>query len=204
MESYFKLLINSANFAVAPPYFVDNPTIAAQVARVFPGLANSSTMVGITHLLLASLVYHYDYLVSTLPPTHAPLSSILFTGPTIRASLAPLLTPRNDATMLVTGVLPYVEIYRNLKKAPVQRKVTKKATTKKAVTKKAASAMPPTPQATPQATPSPAVPPPAPTSRMSLPKHFDTMMEYWSDKPGLQRESLASTDDVAKSDSSDT
>ncbi|OQR83982.1 hypothetical protein ACHHYP_14055 [Achlya hypogyna] len=73
-------------------------------------------MVGLAHLLLASLVYHYDYLVSTLPPTHALLSSILFTDPTIRSSLAPLLAPLNDATMLVTGVPPYVEIYRNLRK----------------------------------------------------------------------------------------
>ncbi|OQR82152.1 hypothetical protein ACHHYP_16364 [Achlya hypogyna] len=132
MERYFKyeqagdqfvgrvvsgLPINGANFAIAPPHFVDNnnPTISMQVARIFPGLANSPSMVGIAHLLLASLVYHYDYLVSTLPPTHALLSSILFTDTTIRSSLAPLLAPLNDATMLVTGVPPNVEIYRNLK-----------------------------------------------------------------------------------------
>ncbi|OQR80929.1 hypothetical protein ACHHYP_16995 [Achlya hypogyna] len=35
------------------------------------------------------------------------------------------------------------------------------------------------------------------------PSHYDIMLEYWSEKPGMQRETLASTDDVAETDSSE-
>ncbi|CAK4179851.1 unnamed protein product, partial [Aphanomyces euteiches] len=36
------------------------------------------------------------------------------------------------------------------------------------------------------------------TKADSLPSHYDIMVEYWSEKRGMQRDNLASTDDVMK------
>ncbi|OQR85439.1 hypothetical protein ACHHYP_20576 [Achlya hypogyna] len=73
-------------------------------ARVFPGLAAAPWLVRVARILLASLVYHFDYLVATLPPTHALFSSVLFTDPTMQ-----------DSEMIISGVPPYVEFYRKIK-----------------------------------------------------------------------------------------
>ncbi|OQR85487.1 hypothetical protein ACHHYP_11771 [Achlya hypogyna] len=84
-------------------------------ARVFPGLAAAPWLVGVARLLLVSLVYQFDYLVATLPPTHALFSSVLVTDPTMRSTLKPLLAPMEASEMMISGVPPYVEIYRKIK-----------------------------------------------------------------------------------------
>jgi hypothetical protein len=76
------LLMNNARFSVLPPHLADNcaAVVDPHVASTFSGLVASLHLHGIMRLLLASFVYHYDYLLNKLPVMHSILSTSLFRG----------------------------------------------------------------------------------------------------------------------------
>ncbi|KAG9414613.1 hypothetical protein AC1031_021981 [Aphanomyces cochlioides] len=74
------LPINSGNFSALPPHFdvASDDDVVNAVKVMFPSLSTVSSMVSILPLLLASLVYHSDFLAATLPLRHPLLSSPMF------------------------------------------------------------------------------------------------------------------------------
>ncbi|OQR82239.1 hypothetical protein ACHHYP_16339 [Achlya hypogyna] len=114
------LPLNQSAFSVLTPHFPNEHVAAAEVAvsLVFPSLNSVTSMSGVMRHCLASLVYHADYLVATLPPTHALLSTALFRSSTLLAVLISNIQTTSSA-LQPTGVPPYVEIYRQLDEARV-------------------------------------------------------------------------------------
>ncbi|KAF0710697.1 hypothetical protein AaE_012419 [Aphanomyces astaci] len=74
-------------------------------------------MSGVLRLLLASLVYHYDFLVAHLQPNHPLLSTALFVEPGLAASLRLFVICGLESQCLVaSGIPPHVELMRQLDK----------------------------------------------------------------------------------------
>ncbi|ETV76575.1 hypothetical protein H257_09574 [Aphanomyces astaci] len=90
------LSLNSADFAVLPPHFSGgNDLVVGQAVQImFPSLCSEIHLVPILQLILASLVYHRNFLIGSLPPHHALLSTSLFTNPDLfaKSSIASALS----------------------------------------------------------------------------------------------------------------
>ncbi|KAH9133211.1 hypothetical protein AeRB84_020668 [Aphanomyces euteiches] len=113
------LPVNSANFSVLPPHFPnpDDPVVVEALKVVFPSLHALFHLQGVLRLCLASIVYHHEFLVSTLPSTHALLSSTLFRNNSILQRLKCIVQHGCESTTLqASGVPPHVELYRTLAK----------------------------------------------------------------------------------------
>ncbi|KAE9052354.1 hypothetical protein PR001_g597 [Phytophthora rubi] len=110
------LPLNKARFAALPPHFSSpvSSTVEVDVARVFPGLVDADELRPILHLCLASLVYHGDYLLENLAPSHALLSTYLFRDPIAMARLRSQVITCDSPWMRPTGTPPYIEIYKQL------------------------------------------------------------------------------------------
>ncbi|ETV87191.1 hypothetical protein H257_02166 [Aphanomyces astaci] len=109
------LPLNSAGFAQLPPHFdaTDSATVTSAVRYMFPRLSKNVALLGVLKLGLASLVFHADYLRSTLPASHAVLHTAIFRDDELRVKLRSLLRS-SSATLAPTGLPPYVELYRQL------------------------------------------------------------------------------------------
>ncbi|OQR82248.1 hypothetical protein ACHHYP_16331 [Achlya hypogyna] len=114
------LPLNQSAFSVLPPHFPNNHVAAVEVAvpLVFPSLNSVTSISGVLRHCLASLVFHDDYLVAPLPPTHALLSRALFRSSTFLTDFISHIQTTSSARQ-PTGILPYVEIYRQLDEACV-------------------------------------------------------------------------------------
>ncbi|KAF0702353.1 hypothetical protein AaE_015995 [Aphanomyces astaci] len=98
------------------PHFdaTDSATVTNAVRYMFPRLSKNVALLGVLKLGLASLVFHADYLRSTLPASHAVLHTAIFRDDELRVKLRSLLRS-SSATLALTGLPPYVELYRQLK-----------------------------------------------------------------------------------------
>ena len=66
-------------------------------------------------VLLASLIYHYDFLIDNLPPKHPLLSTVIFTDLALKTILSErLLSGLTSPRMLATGIPPHVELLRQM------------------------------------------------------------------------------------------
>ena len=104
------LPLESSSFSVLPPMFVHRDNIVEEAIRMcFPQLLH--TMREIAEFCLASVVYHKDYLIKTLPKHHLLFSSPLFRDRRLLKDLngkveCRLPTPTCDIRS--TGLLFYV------------------------------------------------------------------------------------------------
>ncbi|KAF0703640.1 hypothetical protein AaE_015287 [Aphanomyces astaci] len=113
------LPVNSEEFAVLPPYFANNDdaTVVEMLQLTFPSVCHLGHLAGVLQFALASLVFHRDYLVATLPSTHALLHTPLFCSEVARESLGANLTRGTIIGFLrPTGIPPHVEIYKKMEK----------------------------------------------------------------------------------------
>ncbi|ETV78485.1 hypothetical protein H257_08009 [Aphanomyces astaci] len=116
------LPLNSADFAVLPPHFSGgNDLVVGQAVQImFLSICSEIHLVPILQLILASLVYHRNFLIGSLPPHHALLSTSLFTNPDLFASLTTIVISGSTSSCLrANGIPPYVEMYRKLEKNEV-------------------------------------------------------------------------------------
>ncbi|KAF0735078.1 hypothetical protein Ae201684P_002905 [Aphanomyces euteiches] len=112
------LPINSVDLSILPPHFTNAPSefISDTIAIVFPKLVSQSHLHGALRLLLASLVYHCDFIKKMLPFNHPLLSTALFTTHGFIESLRPMLfSGLNSPHLTPTGIPPFVELLRHLK-----------------------------------------------------------------------------------------
>ncbi|KAF0713999.1 hypothetical protein AaE_011663 [Aphanomyces astaci] len=111
------LPVNISDFSVLPPYFAnpDDPDVAAVLRVMFPRVCHLSHMIGVLRLVLASLVFHSEYLAAALPSSHALLQTALFCSVNTRESLMTnLAVPNSVTTLRSTGIPPHIEIYKKL------------------------------------------------------------------------------------------
>ncbi|RLN89582.1 hypothetical protein DYB28_001917 [Aphanomyces astaci] len=92
----------------------DPATVTNAVRYMFPGHSKNVALLGVLKLGLASLVFHADYLRSTLPASHTVLHTAIFRYDELQENLRSLLRS-SSATLALTGLPPYVELYRQLK-----------------------------------------------------------------------------------------
>ncbi|EGZ23673.1 hypothetical protein PHYSODRAFT_376258, partial [Phytophthora sojae] len=74
----------------------------------FPSLPSSARAIG--GFVLASLVYHADFLRSRLPPTHPVMQSALFANSATVRRLQQLLAPPGSQDITLTGIPPHVAL----------------------------------------------------------------------------------------------
>jgi hypothetical protein len=100
------LPLNGADFALLPPHFIqnDDDVVCATVADMFPAFKSSSNLQDKLKLCLASLVYHSDYLRSTMPQSHPLLSTFVFRRPDIIKALKATLVEHESPWMVLTGI----------------------------------------------------------------------------------------------------
>ncbi|KAH9122377.1 hypothetical protein AeMF1_006297 [Aphanomyces euteiches] len=111
------LSVNSSDFSILPPHFPDpdDPILVGALKMSFPTLHNISHLGGVLRLILASLVYHFDYLTTMLPASHPLLSTPLFVNDSVRVYLQSVLQSGLDSKFLrASGVPPHVEVYKKL------------------------------------------------------------------------------------------
>ena len=111
------LPVNSASFAVLPPHFNDQNESVVQNSLIlmFPNLASTEHLIPVLRLVLASLVFHFDFLLNSLPKNHSLLYTPLFRDGTMRHELAKLLISGVSSKYLTaTGIPPHVEVYKKL------------------------------------------------------------------------------------------
>ncbi|KAH9123258.1 hypothetical protein AeMF1_005711 [Aphanomyces euteiches] len=113
------LPINCANLAILPPHFEngDDTTVLNILKLMFPIAYQHSHLHGVLHLLLSSLVFHYDFLVDLLPSNHPLFSTTLFVDPTVRSQLnINIVSSLESSKMYPTGVPPHVELLKQIAK----------------------------------------------------------------------------------------
>ncbi|KAH9139324.1 hypothetical protein AeRB84_016405 [Aphanomyces euteiches] len=111
------LPVNSAQFAILPPHFSNSnhPAVINMLRLMFPNLTTMSHLYSVIRLILASLVYHHDFLVEILPPQHALLSSALFRNRSSQQFLESLLITGDESPIMrSTGIPPHIEVYKKL------------------------------------------------------------------------------------------
>ena len=105
-----------AEFASVGPYFKDNDEIQAGMEKVFPNLPDNLKEIGKN--VLASLVYHSDFLLQTLPANDAVLKSVLFRDRNLLSSLKSLAIvslPGDSNGRFATGVPPHISIITEMR-----------------------------------------------------------------------------------------
>jgi hypothetical protein len=104
------LPFQSSGFAMLPPFFANiDDEVRATAADQFPGAP--ATMHGAVVFLLASLVFHSDYLLAVLPATHPLLNTQLFRTHGLIASLKARVAgcnSQNEDTIRASGVPPHI------------------------------------------------------------------------------------------------
>jgi hypothetical protein len=102
------LHLNSSSFEVLPPHLKDNMNSAVRdgVHNTFSALASDSHLQPTLKLCLASLVFHYNYLLSVLPMTHSLRGTILFRVNNTSKLLEDQLVRSDSSWMTPTGIPP--------------------------------------------------------------------------------------------------
>ncbi|KAH9110150.1 hypothetical protein AeMF1_014962, partial [Aphanomyces euteiches] len=114
------LPVNSADFALLPPHFSnpDTPEVVSMVRLMFPHLCKISHLFGVLRLVLASLVYHHEFLLSKLTSTHALLQTPLLSTYGVVERLSSELVEIDDSKILrASGIPPHIYVYKKLDKA---------------------------------------------------------------------------------------
>ena len=113
------LPIDSPEFASLPPHFkqgTESQLIKRALGMVFPNMPFHLTAIG--EFAMASLVYHHEYLVKNLPPTHPLMNSVLFRTSHLYDELSPFVVcveKETDAPIRATGIPAHVTILSQLK-----------------------------------------------------------------------------------------
>ena len=109
---------NSSDFSILPPHFGNQPDIelSNHVKVMFPTLYEVPHLQGVLKLVLASLVYHYEFITENMRG-HAILSTPLFCNPGMRLYLQSILISGFESAVLrPSGIPPHVELFRKLDK----------------------------------------------------------------------------------------
>lgn len=110
------LPLSSSKFACLPPHFTKDSAgdIDPVIKIVFPCVWQRCPQLrGVLALCLASLAYHCDFLVSSLPLNHPLLSTPLFADVSMLARVRPFLT--TSSTLLhPTGIPPHISIHARI------------------------------------------------------------------------------------------
>ena len=111
-----------AEFALLPPFFdifespADHAAVDEAIHACFPII--SVSMQRVIRLVMASVVYHREFLRSVLPPSHPLLRTAIFRNPDMMSRLARLVVcrlPKPDDFMKVTGIPAHVSILRDMR-----------------------------------------------------------------------------------------
>jgi len=107
---------NDSMFASLPPHFRNNSgsSITSCLSTMFPVLVGELILSDILRRCLASLVYHSEVLVDTLPSSHPLLSTLIFTNPIVLNDLRSKLVVGGSQRMQPSGIPPYIELCRKL------------------------------------------------------------------------------------------
>jgi hypothetical protein len=110
------LPINSSDFDVVGPLFSDSASqhVVEYLKIIFPGI--HAEFMHVAENILASLVYHADFLQETLHPSHPAKQSILFRDSSVLATLRPLVvcSLQNRVHISPTGIPPHTSLLREL------------------------------------------------------------------------------------------
>ena len=111
------LPLGSGDFATLPPHFQpgSDSVVAAAGRLVFPRLWAHQTLHGVLSMCLASLVFHMDFLINTLPAKHPLLASVLFGDMQLATGLRSNVTLTSN-TMQPTGIPPHVALHVQLER----------------------------------------------------------------------------------------
>ena len=113
------LPLSNSGFACLPPHF---PSEADDIIRdsidvVFPNVWRAyPNLFGVLSLCLASLVFHHDFLQTTLPPKHQLLFTPLFANRNLYESLKVIVAKTSDH-LVPTGIPPHVAIHCQIQDA---------------------------------------------------------------------------------------
>ncbi|RHY23855.1 hypothetical protein DYB32_009043, partial [Aphanomyces invadans] len=109
------LPLGSGDFAVLPPHFQAGSEIVVAAAGKlnFPRLWAHQSLHGVLTKFLASLAFHMDFLVNTLPAKHPLLASVLFGDMQLATDLQSIVKLTSD-TMQPTGIPPRVALHVQL------------------------------------------------------------------------------------------
>ena len=106
---------DSSEFSILPPHFADpaDDVVVNAIKTVFPSIHNHDGVRFVLPFLLASLVYHYDFLDTTLAADHRIRTTPLFLSTSIVEDLKPLVLCGLDSPVLTpTGIPSTVKILR--------------------------------------------------------------------------------------------
>ena len=104
-----------AEFASVGPYFLDSDVLNQSVELVFPSLP--PTMREIGKHVLASIVYHHEFIMQTLPRSHPVKRSLIFRSEALLNSLKPLVVvslPGDSSGRFATGVPPHITLLNRM------------------------------------------------------------------------------------------
>jgi len=103
----------SADFGLLPPHF-NRPLSDDELILVFPSLGKIDSLKGVLHFLIASVVFHIDFLQSNLKPGCSFFQSAL-ANPAKRAIFQPSLVSGHVSSIITpTGLPPHVVVIQLL------------------------------------------------------------------------------------------
>jgi len=110
------LPIGSSEFALLPPMFTNiTPLVRSAMQLAFPALP--TTLAGAAPYFLASIVYHRQWLLQTMPATHPIHQTRLFARPDLLDQLAGHVVCRrylSGDVIRPTGIPPHVDLLCNI------------------------------------------------------------------------------------------
>ena len=112
------LPVNNSNFSILPPHFPSeqDSELNECIKNMFPTISTVPHLHGVLKLVLASLVYHYEFLIQTMSG-HALLSTPLFCNPEMVTYLrSKLIFGFESPVLRSAGIPPHVELYKRLDK----------------------------------------------------------------------------------------
>ena len=112
------LPIDSPDFCLLPPHFkgADTQLIRRALGLVFPNIPGRLNAIG--EFAMASLVYHRQYLLDTLPQSHPLFASVLFRTSELYDQLKVYVEctqPNNKSMLRATGIPAHVSILSKMK-----------------------------------------------------------------------------------------
>ena len=118
------LPLDKAEFATLPPYFRwsdgdERAFVSSYISEMFPGITTKLYLVA--EYAVASVVYHSEFLMKTLPKEHALLATCLFTQQGILQRMKKMVTVEGDGRRC-TGIPANVTILRGMEGLEASRK----------------------------------------------------------------------------------
>jgi hypothetical protein len=111
------LPLEKPEFAIVGPYFVQSANVSQYIEAIFNNIP--ATLFEVAENVLASLVYHSNFLITTIPQDHPALQSILFRDFTLLDTLKPLVKcgvlGDNGNHKVATGIPPHTSLLKEMK-----------------------------------------------------------------------------------------